>query len=83
MKKVIVAAISTAAVLFTSSGASAQLCVFGLFISAAHAGLHEHRELTTEEAWSCGLLYMTKDHSAKNVSETPAPKKVTRRTKRH
>jgi hypothetical protein len=80
MKKTIVAAVSIAVLLFTSSGASAQLCVLGLFFAAAHAGSHEKRELTTEEAWSCGLLYATKDKS-KDVSKTPTPKKVARRAK--
>lgn len=79
MKKAIVAAMSVATLLFTSSGASAQLCIFGIFVAAAHAGAHEKRELTTEEAWSCGLLYATKDASK---DESKTPKKVARRPKK-
>jgi hypothetical protein len=74
MNKTIVAAISIAALLFASSGASAQVCAVGIVAAAAHANWRDNRELTTQEAWSCGVLYLF---------EAPMPKKVARRTKHH
>ena len=55
MRKAIVVAASAAALLFTASAASAQVCVLGIFVAAATVGAQQHRELTSEEAMSCGL----------------------------
>jgi hypothetical protein len=77
MRKTTVAAISIAALLFTSSGASAQVCILGIFAAAAQVGATEHRELTTKEAFSCGLS---------RLFESPKPevkKKVDHRKKDH
>jgi hypothetical protein len=79
MKKVIIAAISVTILSFTSSVASAQLCAVGVIAAAIIANTSEHRQLTAEEAWTCGLLYK---------AEEPAPKKKKvarhhRRAKRH
>jgi hypothetical protein len=74
MKKTIVAAISIAALLFTSSGASAQLCVVGIIAAGFHANWRDNRELTVQEASSCGFLYMF---------EAPKPKKKVARRARH
>jgi hypothetical protein len=76
MRKTIVAAVSIAALLFTSSGASAQVCILGIFVAAAQANSHDNRELTSKEAWSCGLSYWFE-------APKPTPKKVDRRTKHH
>ena len=54
MKKAIAAAIFAAAVL-ASSAASAQVCVLGIFILGGVVAANEHRELTQDEAMSCGL----------------------------
>ena len=78
MRKAIIAAAAVSILAFTSSVASAQVCVVGIFAAGFYASLHDHRELTAKEAWSCGLLY---------GSDTPAPKKKIvrhhRRAKRH
>jgi hypothetical protein len=75
MKKTFVAAISIAALLFTSSGASAQVCIVGTIAAAFHANWRDNRELTAQEASYCGLPYLF---------EAPKPKKtVARRTKHH
>lgn len=74
MKKTIVAALSVAAVLMTVSTASAQVCPIGIIIAAADAAMRYHRELTLEEAWSCGLRYVLQP-------EKPTKKKA-RRAKR-
>ena len=58
MKKAAIAALSAAVLLFTSSMASAQFCVLGIFAAAAYVGQHENRELTSKEAMSCGLSYL-------------------------
>jgi hypothetical protein len=74
MKKTIVAAISIAALLFTPSGASAQVCIVGIFAAAIHANMRDNRELTEKEALSCGILYLTEGEKPK--------KEIVRRTKR-
>jgi hypothetical protein len=70
-----VAGLAIAGLLFAPSVASAQLCIVGVMIAAFHANATEHRELTSKEAMSCGLLHET---------ETPKPKKkLGRRAKPH
>jgi hypothetical protein len=76
MNKVSIAAVSLAALIVTSSTASAQLCVIGIFAAAAQAGARDHRELTSEEALSCGVTYLIEP--AKPKAE---PKKGSRRAK--
>ena len=78
MRKTIVAALSIAALLLTSSVASAQVCVLGIFAAATQASAREHRELTAKEAWSCGLSYWFEAPKPK-----PEPKKVDHRVKHH
>ena len=73
MKKSIVLAISAAALLFTMSVASAQICAVGLIASAIGASVRDHRELTTKEAATCGLLYLF--DAPKPEKEAPKPKK--------
>ena len=75
MKKVIIAAISVTILTFTSSVASAQLCAVGVIAAAIIANTSEHRQLTADEAWTCGLTYKAAE---------PAPKKkVVRHHRRH
>ncbi|MGH7879994.1 MAG: hypothetical protein ACREQD_10930 [Candidatus Binataceae bacterium] len=76
MKKTIIAAMSFAAIVFAPSGASAQVCIVGIFAAAAQANLQDNRELTAKEAWTCGLTYWFE-------TPKPEPKKVSRRHKRH
>ena len=79
MKKAAIAALPAAVLLFTSSMASAQFCVLGIFAAAAFVGQHENRELTSKEAMSCGLSYLF-DKPEQKVKK----KKVARRhAKRH
>jgi hypothetical protein len=56
MKKSVVAAVSVAFLVITSSVASAQVCTVGVLVAAIVANASEHRELTQKEALSCGLL---------------------------
>jgi hypothetical protein len=56
MKRVGFAVVALAGLLLMSSVASAQLCVVGILAKAIYVGANEHRELTTKEAMSCGLL---------------------------
>jgi hypothetical protein len=66
MKKTLIAVTSAAFLLAGTTLASAQLCILGIFAAAAIVGAQEHRELTTKEAWSCGLLLgRDKDGEAK------------------
>jgi len=74
MKKTIVAGISVAALLFTASAASAQVCVVGIIAAAADANWRYNRELTAQEAWSCGVAYLFQ-------APTPPPKKPHHRHK--
>lgn len=73
MKKTLIAATSAAFLLAGTTLASAQLCILGIFAAAAIVGAQEHRELTTKEAWSCGLLLgRDKDGEAKLAGQKPA-----------
>lgn len=78
MKKATIAAISAAILLFTSSIASAQVCVVGILAAAAYVSAHENRELTSKEAATCGLSYLFDKPEPK-----PAKKKVARHAKHH
>jgi hypothetical protein len=75
MKKSIVAAMSIAALLFTTAAASAQACGVGVIIAAIQASVRDNRELTAQEASTCGIKFFF---------EAPKPKKkVVRHTKKH
>lgn len=74
MKKTIVAALVVAAFSMSTSAASAQVCPLALIITAADAAMRYHRELTLEEAWSCGLGYVLNPNK-------PVKKKKARRSK--
>ncbi len=78
MKRTSVAAISAAIILFSSSIASAQVCVLGIFAAAAYVGAHENRELTSKEAMTCGISYVFDKPEPK-----AKPKRIARRTKNH
>lgn len=78
MKKLGIALAATAGLLFTSSVASAQFCIVGIFAKAIYVGQTENRELTTKEALSCGLLT---DEAAKPKAK--AKKKVARAAKKN
>lgn len=69
MKKAVIAAVSVTFLLLTSSFASAQVCAVGIIAAAFYASIHDHRELTSKEAMTCGLLYGS-DATA------PKPKKI-------
>jgi hypothetical protein len=76
MKKTIVATISIAALLFTASAASAQVCAIGTIIAALHANARDNRELTAQEASWCGVPYLFE-------APKPQKKKSARHAKRH
>jgi hypothetical protein len=74
-RKPIVAVTAAAFLLAGTSLASAQLCIVGIFAAAAIVGAKEKRELTTKEAWSCGLLLgQDKDGEAKPANTKTAKK---------
>jgi len=77
MRKLGIAGLALAALLAATAAASAQVCILGIFATAAYVGQHEHRELTTEEALSCGTSYLFS-----KKKEEPKKTKVTRRTKK-
>ena len=79
MKKTIVAAVSIAALLFSLSAASAQVCIVGIFAAAAYANWHDNRELTAKEAWSCGLLYGSEPQKPKKKEVARRPKHTDRK----
>lgn len=81
MKKTIMAAVSIAVLAFTSSVASAQVCIVGIFAAAIYASAHDHRELTAKEAWSCGLLYSSENGKKGTADKTKKKQKVVRRAK--
>jgi hypothetical protein len=78
MKKTTIAAISATILLLTSSVASAQVCVLGIFAAAAYVSAHENRELTSKEAMTCGVSYLFDKPEPK-----AKPKKIARRVKHH
>lgn len=80
MKKAGIAALAAAALLYTTSMASAQFCVVGIFVAAAYLGQHKNGELSSKEAMTCGISYLF-DKPEQNASAKP--KKVARRAKRH
>jgi len=65
MRKTAIAAACVAALLLTAPAASAQVCVLGIFVAAAAVGTQQHRELTTEEAATCGLSSLFEKPKAK------------------
>jgi hypothetical protein len=75
MKKTIVAAVAAATLLATSSGASAQVCILGVFVAAAQVGASEHRELTQKEAFSCGLSRLFEPQKPEPKKKEPRHKK--------
>lgn len=78
MKKLGVAAIALAALIFTSSVVSAQVCVVAIIAKALYANATENRELTQKEAMTCGILVDEKERKAmlaKNKKEARAAKK--------
>ena len=77
MKRAAIAAISGAILLFTSSIASAQVCVLGIFVAAAYVSAHENRELTSKAAMTCGLSHLFESPKAE------PKKKFARRVKHH
>ena len=77
MKQIIITVTAAAFLLAGTSLASAQLCIVGIFAAAAIVGARDHRELTTKEAWSCGLLLgQDKDGEAKAAGKTMSKKSV-------
>jgi hypothetical protein len=75
MKKIRIAGLAMAALLITSTVASAQVCAVGLIVAGFYISATENRELTSKEAMTCGILL---DKQA----EKPAHKKrVARRAK--
>jgi len=75
MKKTIVAALVAAALLAVPSGASAQVCILGIFAAAAQVGASEHRELTEKEAFSCGLSRLFEPQKPEPKKKEPRHKK--------
>ena len=56
MRKTILAGLALTTVMGLPTVASAQLCAPMIIARAAVTGAYEHRELTSKEAMSCGLL---------------------------
>lgn len=82
MRKTFIAAASIATLLFTASAASAQVCVFGIMIAAAAVGSQQHRELTSEEAATCGLSSLfEKPKDKKDAEKKTKKKKIAKQTK--
>ena len=79
MRKTLIAAGSIAALLLTASAASAQVCVLGIMVAAATVGSQQHRELTSEEAATCGLS--TLFEKPKPEEKAKKGKKVAKRAK--
>jgi hypothetical protein len=63
MRKLGIAGLAIAGLLIASTVASAQICVIGIMAAAIYTSAAEHRELTSKEATTCGLIH-----------ETPEPK---------
>jgi hypothetical protein len=57
MKTKFIALCVGASILFTPVAASAQVCGIGIIVAAMVANAQEHRELTQQEANTCGLMY--------------------------
>jgi hypothetical protein len=76
MKRVGFTVVAIAGLLLTSSVASAQLCVVGIFAKAIYVGSQQHRELTTKEAMSCGLLSDDPAKPDKKTKKKKAKKKT-------
>lgn len=74
MKKAIIATLSGTVLLFTASVASAQACILGIFVAAAYVSAHENRELTSKEAFSCGLSRLF-DKPEQKPEKNPGKKK--------
>ena len=70
MRKASIAVIAAGGLLFTSSVASAQLCVLGVMAAAIYASSHDKRELTQKEAMSCGLMLRNDKDNEKPVKGT-------------
>jgi|HubBroStandDraft_6_1064221.scaffolds.fasta_scaffold1078818_2 hypothetical protein len=77
MRKLGITGLALAALLATTAAASAQVCILGIFAAAAYVSKHENRELTQEEALSCGMTYFFSQKK-----EEPKKKKITRRVKK-
>ncbi len=56
MRKFRIAGLAIAALLVTSTVASAQVCALGLIVGAFYVSATENRELTSKEAMTCGIL---------------------------
>ena len=81
MRNLSIAALAAAALFATTSVASAQVCMFGIFVAALHKNATENRELTTREAMACGLINDQEGAKAMQKRKKPAVKKAAR-TKR-
>jgi len=81
MKSTITAALAAAALLFTTSLASAQaVCAVAIIFAAGYIGSHENRELTPKEAMTCGLSYLMDKNEAKTK---PVKKTKMKKGQRH
>lgn len=79
MKKLGVAAIALAALIFTPLVASAQICVVGIMIKGIYASVKEDRELTAKEAATCGILVDEEELKANAAKK----KKMAKEAKKH
>ena len=78
MKKFGIAFAAIAGLLFTSSVASAQVCVVAIIAKGIYVSATEHRELTQKEAMTCGLVVDEDERKAlmaKGKKEARAAKK--------
>jgi hypothetical protein len=65
VRKLGTAGLAIAGLLIASSVASAQVCIVGIMAAAIYTSATEHRELSSKEATTCGLLHETPDPKLK------------------
>lgn len=82
MFRTAIAAATLAVFVLTSTAASAQVCIVGIFAAAIYVSAKEKRELTSKEAASCGLMVgHDEENAAKLKAKNKAAKKAARRSK--
>jgi hypothetical protein len=74
MKTKLAALLVTAAIAFTPTYASAQVCGVGIIAAAFIANFKENRELTSKEAQTCGLLLDNDKANEKHARAKKNPK---------
>ena len=60
-RRLIAAGFAAVGIVATTTAASAQVCVLGIFGAAIYVAATEKRELTQKEAMTCGLSRLVED----------------------